>query len=278
MIMHTHIFFKNYIILATCLSFAAILSGCGQEDIYPSQIIATVDGIEITAHQLNSEIKYNLDHNIVKNVNETIEDLINRQLLVNQSLKLNTNRKPEVIQELEDEKARIYAKAYLNELRSKISLDENEIIDELKTQRPDIFLNHKTYKIETIKITNSVSLPLIDRIVFNLKTFNDVKQSLIDENLNLIVTTAEVPAEHMQDNFYKKYGNKLQTNQFLYSAIDNHPELCGIIEINDSVMAENLYNKLLFEKLTAEINSRIRTQEITRLRTISNIEYRQSVK
>ncbi|MDP8567743.1 hypothetical protein [Methylophilus aquaticus] len=276
--MHTQIFFKNYIILARCLSFAAILSGCSQEDIYPSQIIATVDGVEITAHQLNSEIKYNLDHNIVKNVNETIEDLINRQLLVNQSLKLNTNRKPEVIQELEDEKARIYAKVYLNELRSKVSLDDNEIIEEIKTQRPDIFLNHKTYKIETIKITNSVSLPLIDRIVFNLKTFNDVKQSLIDENLNFVVTTAEVPAEHMQDSFYRKYGNKLQTNQFLYSAIDNHPELCGIIEINDSVMTESLYTKLLFEKLTSEITSRIRTQEITRLRTISNIEYTQTVK
>lgn len=269
--MDTRIFFRNIVLLATML----LVISCHQEDAHPSQVIARVDGVEITAHQLNNESQYNLTNNINKKNNEIIEDLINRQLLVNQSIKVNINRRPEVVQAIENAKARIYANAYLEELLSKAPLDEKKIIEDIKSQHQDVFLSHKTYKVETIKISNALSLQLLDKIMFTLKTFDEIKQLLIDENLNHTITVTEIPAEDMQVDFYKKYDHKLQPNHFLFKANNSDVEILGIKEINDSPISEYKYKKLLSEKLHSEIHSITFNQEIRRLRSVSNIELAQ---
>ncbi|EEF26015.1 conserved hypothetical protein, partial [Ricinus communis] len=100
--------------VACIIVVALILGGCNKsQNVEDAQVLARVNGNDITIQQLHAELP-NASLTLDKQVGQQIlSRLIERQLLMQEAVKLNLDRTPEVMQALETSKAQIYAQAVI---------------------------------------------------------------------------------------------------------------------------------------------------------------------
>ncbi|MCC6473285.1 MAG: peptidyl-prolyl cis-trans isomerase, EpsD family [Burkholderiales bacterium] len=106
---------------AGCAGIAlAVLAGCGRDagTRSASQVLARVDGTEITVSQVNNELARlggNAEHSPAL-VRRILEGLVDQQLLVDQAVEARLDRDPQIVQALERTKRQVLADAYLERL------------------------------------------------------------------------------------------------------------------------------------------------------------------
>src|SRR5262245_57262956 len=111
------------------LVFAALLLapvlGCGEKDDakkttrVPTQVVARVNGDEITVHQINNVLarSQNIDPELAAQAKrEILERLIDQQLAKQKAIENGLDRSPNVMQALEAAKNEILARAYLEQV------------------------------------------------------------------------------------------------------------------------------------------------------------------
>lgn len=262
-------------IIICCLALTTLLSGCYESDVqHPSQVMATVDDKEITVHQLNellthSEIADNTAANITEN---TLNELIDLQLLANEAIKSKLNRSPDVVQALENAKLRLYADAYINKLVTEDRSDENTAISRLSSKHPDIFTNHLNYVVEETIVNQSLPLKSLELLFFRAKGYDEILKALEAPSIIVSKSMLSVPAENLNRGFSEKYQRPPEINDFSITQTASGLVIYGIInKIETPISTERratLQTQMLKEQKTAEI----RMHETARLRALANVK------
>src|SRR5205807_8952586 len=91
---------------------------CGKADVKkaPGQVVAKVNGDEISVHQINNAIARSNDiapDEAKQAAVQTLERIIDQELLVQKALKNKLDRDPKVMKAIEDAKRQILAQAYV---------------------------------------------------------------------------------------------------------------------------------------------------------------------
>lgn len=132
------------------------LSGCGNKsnDNKASQSLASVNGKEITVHQLNEELaRANIQPAQREEASKQILNaLIDRQLLEQAALKAKVDRDPNVMQAVERAKSQIVAQAYLQGKVANVTKPEKTEVETFYKQNSALFAERKLVEMEQLLI------------------------------------------------------------------------------------------------------------------------------
>lgn len=132
-----------------------LLVGCEQPSNKQSQILASVNGDEISVHQLTFAISQ-APIKVLGDADRSalIENLIERQLLVQQALAHKLDRQPEIMMSLEEARLQVLAAAYAQYVteQNPQTRDIDQAVAEYYSNHPALFGQRKIYKLREIAI------------------------------------------------------------------------------------------------------------------------------
>ena len=137
--------------LSLSLLTAVFLVSCANrsEDESDVQAVASVNGVEITVHQLNNEISHLMDEDggaQTQVEEEVLDRLVERKLLVQRARALDLERTPQVTLDVARARERILARTYVEQLMATVGepneLDARDYFD----ANPLLFSDRKQYR------------------------------------------------------------------------------------------------------------------------------------
>jgi len=148
-----------------CIAATLLMFGCSKpfEQSNPTQVVAKVNGNEISVHQINQALKNTPGLN-AQNMNiarkEVLEKLIDQQIAVEQAESEKLDRNPDVVIAIDSAKRQIIANAYVSQLiSSSVKINEADI-QKYYDENPALFSQRKVYFFEDMLIENKGDIKL----------------------------------------------------------------------------------------------------------------------
>lgn len=149
--------------LAAAIGLAG-LAGCGQKAAQPGQSLVKVGGAEVTVHQLNDEMR-RADVRDEAGKQKLLEQLVDRQLLVNEALRKELDRDPEVMRELERARAHVLSLAYLRRHAAPPAVVAEEEMTAFYHENEALFGGRRLFEIVDIVIAPKSLAGDLDRSI-----------------------------------------------------------------------------------------------------------------
>ncbi|HEY0905781.1 MAG TPA: EpsD family peptidyl-prolyl cis-trans isomerase [Methylophilus sp.] len=137
-----------------------VLAGCGKhEDAGKagSQVVAKVNGTEITVHQLNFALSKmgKLDEAHYKQASQTLlKQLVDMELFKQKAIEAKLDRNANVMQAMEATKNQILAQAYIQKIASKQAAPADFEINNFYHSNPELFSDRQIYVIQEFLVQN----------------------------------------------------------------------------------------------------------------------------
>jgi len=173
------------VMAATGVSLLA-LAGCGNSGKPPEgQVVATVDGKDVTIHELNAEIaqipKQGSDapRKLVESV--ALARVIERKMLVQEATKRKLDQNPQFLLARQRTDETLLVQALQTDIVQKVTAMPRENAQKFVAENPQVFGDRKVFTLDQIQFlrpANIDQLPLKDA-----KTMSDVEKILIDANI-----------------------------------------------------------------------------------------------
>jgi len=184
------------------LIVALALTACGNKEKKPGQVLASVDGAEITVSQLNEELQRAGVQPAQQEAarKQLLESIIDRQLLQNAASKDGTDRDPKVVQAIERAKALIVAQAYLQKRIGTIAKPTKEEITDYFNKHPEFFSNRKQFDMKELVISTAAMNDQLKSAMDSAKSLEEVANWLDAHSVKFARTqlsrsSADLPPE-----------------------------------------------------------------------------------
>lgn len=269
----------RFLNFALVISLIGLMTACGKKhgDENSSQSLVNVNGDEVTVHQVNSELRR---MNIQPDQQEVatrriVQSLVDRQILVQAALKDKLDRKPTVMQAIENAKAQILAEVYLQSRFSSLVKPTSAEIGDYRAQHPAFFANRKIFITDqAVFILGAANADQLKTIV-KLKTLKDLEQWLKAHNVKYQVTRISHAAETLPPQLLSKFG-QMSIGQMVFinsSDPNGRTEAVSLAEIKDAPISEKDSTKLIEEILIQQKRKLAIEAEMKRLHDEAKIEY-----
>lgn len=186
---------KTLLSLVVC---GILLAGCGDdgEKKAPSQVLAKVNGKEITVLQLNYLLAQQ-----PKADNETkqklLDSLIEQELMVQKAEELKLDRSPEVLQSVEFAKKQMLAQAAIQSLVGKRVEPSTTDVDKYYNEHPNLFANRQIYDVAVFLLKASDMTNAANVAIETSATSQQTQQILEKEGIKFKQTEAKRSAEQI---------------------------------------------------------------------------------
>lgn len=139
--------------VAASVALLGLLAACGSKNEASSgQALASVDGKEVTVHQLNAELGRGGASQATR---QLLDGLVARQLLVNAARKEKLDSNPSVLAAMERAKDLVLAQSYVQMKLGKPTPPTAQEVDEFYRRHPDWFAQRKQYDFSELVIANA---------------------------------------------------------------------------------------------------------------------------
>ena len=187
--------FKPTLVL---LLLASTISACGDKEKKDTQtskantqVVAKVNGDEISIHQINFQLGRLTQQNQAQ-LNEAqnkqaakqiLARLVDQQLLIQQAVESKLDRNPNVLQALEASKNEILAQAYLEELMSKAEKPSADKINAFYNENPELFEARRVFRLQELIVeVDQTKHAEISTAISGMKGINDIANWLKTKN------------------------------------------------------------------------------------------------
>lgn len=136
---------------AVCISLAA----CNKKDSAATQAVATVDGKEISVHQINgllSRAQGVNAENLPKVKLEILDSLIDQQLAINLAVSKKLDRSSDVVTAIENAKREIIASAAIKQISTGVSQPSDEEAKKYFAENPALFSERRLFSLQEIAL------------------------------------------------------------------------------------------------------------------------------
>jgi peptidyl-prolyl cis-trans isomerase C len=267
--------------LVLMIALIGLVAGCGKkssDDHKSSQSIVSVDGEEITVHQVNNELQR---ANVQAAQQEAasrqiVQGLVDRQILLQAARKEKLDRKPQVMQAIENAKMQIVEQAYLQERVSNVAKPTSAEIDEYRAQHQDIFANRKIYVTDEAVFTlQADSKNKLQEIAKSEKTLKDLEAWLKANQIKYALKRVAHAAETLPPQLLTQF-SKMAVGQMVFIGA-NGPNAqamaVSMAEIKEMPIAEKDSKPLIERILTEQKRKETAEAEMKRLREAAVIRY-----
>lgn len=192
--------FRTSVAITTLATLAAIslLSGCGGNDEKkaPSQVVARVNGKEITVHQLNLLLQG--QPNATDDVKQkALESLIDQEILVQKAEELKLDRDPNVLQIIEQTRRDVLARSALQRLGGAPGEVSDKEVDDYIAQHPEMFAERKIFKLARFVMDGAAFNDALRGQLDASKTSADTEQVLKAAGVRYALQETRVPTEQL---------------------------------------------------------------------------------
>lgn len=181
-----------------------VMAGCSKHDEAgkgSSQVVAKVNGSEITVHQLNFALSKmgKLDQSQVKAASEKVlQQMVDMELLKQKSVDEKLDRDPNVLQVLEATKQQVLAQAYMQKVASKQAIPSADEIRKFYDTHPELFSERNVYVIQEFALqTGPEHADEIEAGISAAKTPEEIGKWLQDNKYVFNVNASRKGAEQL---------------------------------------------------------------------------------
>lgn len=185
--------------VAAALVMALGMAGCGDKEkaSSPSQVLAKVNGKEITVLQLNYLLAQNqrLDKAQQQSKQKLLDDLIQQELLVQKAEELKLDRNPNVLQAVEFAKRQVLAQAVAGQVLGKVKDPADSEIKKFYDAHPLVFADRKFYNLSVFVIKADALNPAVGEQLNKSTNGDETTKILKAAGINYTATESKAPAE-----------------------------------------------------------------------------------
>lgn len=251
------------------------LAACGGDKAKKTgQALASVNGQEITALQLNEELQRAGVPAAQQEAasKQLLEALIDRQVIENVAVKEKIDRDPKVMQAIERAKALIISQAYMQKKLSGVARPTKAEVADYFNKHPELFSNRKQFDMRQLLIASKDMNDALKQVIDKSKSLEEVA-AWMDSNK---VGFARGQVSRTSTDLAPELGAKLQGMPKGQLFIINEGErsmLMTIVDVKDVPVTQAVAAPQIEQYL---INTRTKDaakQEMDRLRAAAKIEY-----
>jgi EpsD family peptidyl-prolyl cis-trans isomerase len=249
---------------------ALITSGCGQKDSPESQTLAIVNGDQITLHQLQAELKKAaLSSDDSEATKKLLASLVDRQLLVQEALKFNLDRSPEIVEAVESSKAQIYAQAYMSKKLTKLQDVSDDEVSSFISHHPEMFEHRRLFKTVDIIFANS-NLD-IKTMETKTTTLEALESELNAKSIMYDKSSGQFLTDRLPLSVLPKISH-LEKGDLLFAHNNNSVIVKSIEAITEIPVTKEAARSLARRILSQQAKQEFVQKEIVRLKELSTIK------
>ena len=251
---------------------ALYLAGCGKPDRDESQVLARVNGDEISVHQVNSARSQSPTKVLGESdLNALIEKMIDRQLAVQQALTLKLDRQPDVLMRLEEARLDILAAAYADHVNAMNPSPLDQDAAAFYAQYPGLFAERKVYRLREISIpADSPTLPEAQARLERKEDLEDVLAWLRQQAGSFTDQQALRPAEQLPVEVAERL-NRVKPGQTIAFRLPRALIIYHLQAAESAPLALKSAEPLIKDYLKKQHESNTFKKELQRLRAIADI-------
>lgn len=220
--MHKEKVMTTRTLLGAALVMALALTGCGDDKgaKSPSQVLARVNGNEITVLQLNYLLaqNQNLPKEQQRSKQALLDELIQQELLVQMATEKKLDRNPNVLQAMEFAKRQVLAQAAAGQEMATIKEPGETELKAFYQANPQLFAERQLYSLAAFLVKADALTPEVGAAL-NGSTNDEQTASILKEHgINFTSTRTSAPAEALPEAVTKQLtkmqiGDIVQVNE-----------------------------------------------------------------
>jgi EpsD family peptidyl-prolyl cis-trans isomerase len=204
---------KPSFITLLLLAASIVISGCGKKGTEgtskaDTQVVAKVNGDEISIHQVNFQLSQLGALNEEQGkaaAKQVVARLVDQQLLKQKAVEFKLDRDPKVLQAIEASKDQILAQAYLEQEMVKAAKPSAAEVDKFYSDHPELFQNRRVFKLQEIAIeVSKEKLPEIQQALEGKKKVNEFAEWLKSKNYKFSANANVRAAEELPSPLLQK--------------------------------------------------------------------------
>ena len=260
------------------IALVLALSSCGKADVKKGsgQIVAKVDGDEITVHQINNAIARGdaIPSDEAKQAAaQTLERLIDQELLVQKALKDKLDRDPQVMQAIEDAKRQILARAYIERAAAASSTQSPEEIRKFYQDNPALFERRRIYRMHELTVVAPPErLDALKAATAGAKGLQEVSAWLKSQKLAFEDAISNRPAEQVPLNILPRL-LEMREGQIAVIPTSRGASVVQLLQAQDASLSEQQATPIIERYLRSRKQLALAQAEVRRLREQAKIEY-----
>jgi EpsD family peptidyl-prolyl cis-trans isomerase len=266
---------RQFAVVAS-LSALALLSACGGEEKKATQVAAKVNKDEITVHQVNGalpRLNNPSEDQMKAATKQTLERLIDQQLLIQKAEEAKLDRDPQVMTAIENAKREILARAYLERVMGGADKPSAEAVKEFYDQHPELFTERRIYRMQEValQIKAEDQGPLREALP-GMKTMQDVVNFARTNNIPARAGTQVRAAEQLPMEFVSRI-YKMKDGEIVAVPSPNGMVIVQIVQSQSQPLDEKQAQPFIEQFLTNQARMKIAQEEVKKLRDAAKIDY-----
>lgn len=265
--------------LVLVTSFSLILAACGDkgsDQKASTQVVAKVNGDEISVHQVNLQLSRagKVTEEQSKEISKKIvSKLVDQQLLLQKAKESKLDRDPQILQVLEAAKAEMLAQAYLERVASKAQKPSSTEMDKFYSEHPELFSKRRVFRLQELVVnTTPEKFESIQTGIKDLKGINEVAAWLKDHSYAFNVNSNVKPAEQLSGNLLKIL-QPLEDGKFIVVNTGNGLNIVNLAASQEQPIARDKAEPIIQQYFLNKHKNELIKSELEALRSKASIEY-----
>jgi EpsD family peptidyl-prolyl cis-trans isomerase len=238
-----------------------------------TQLVAKVNGTEISVHQLRTASTTAGAAGSAASVAQALEKVIDRELLVQKALAAKLDRDPQVQQSIENARRQLLAQAYLERTASAGAGSTRDEVRAFYAENPALFAERRIYRLR--ELTLSAPAELIDVLRAQAAKARDLDELgpwLRARKANYSVDAVEQPAEQLPLSFLPRLA-AMKPGEIAVFATPLGASVIQLLHAEEAPLSETQAAPLIEQFLAARRRLETAAAEVKRLREVATIEY-----
>lgn len=264
--------------LLPCLLVSLLLlAGCNKENAgaKDTQVIAKVNGEEISVHQLNAAMP-NLQgltpEAVAKLRRDVLDKLIRQQLAYEQAKEKKLDRNPKVMLEVESAKKEIVARAYVDQLASALPKPTDDDVSKYYVDNPALFSNRHVYSLQELSLGNDPAVvDEIKRMIAAGRSIEEIGNWMKSKSIPFRAGVSVRPAEEISLETLPRIA-ELKEGQMTVVADDKGTSVVRVVASQAAPISAATAKDSIRAYLYNVSAKRSITQEMDKLRADAKIE------
>ena len=259
------------------VTMTLVLGGCGRSGQHPpSQVVARVDGHEITVSEVNAVLAGMppvAPAAVPALRKRVIRALVDQQLELDEARALKLDQTPAVLLQMELARRQVLANAYLRRVVDSVSAPSDEAVRRYYDAHPDLFANRKIYQLHELGAQGGGQLKnQIEAELSAGKSVDDIAASLKAKGVPIAVADQTLPAERISLDLLPELAS-LATGKSLVVAGGGTVRVLELVGAQSQPIDETHARPAIREALLNQARKAAIAQAIQRLAARAKIRY-----
>lgn len=261
--------------LLVTLSACGDKSDTGGKSETETQVVAKVNGDEITVHQLNFELSamgQAAGPGAEQRMRQVGEQIVNQQLLMQKAVETKLDRDPRIMQALERARRQVLAQAYLDKTVGNVTPPSKSEADAYYSQHPELFSKRRIYQLREIVMDKSIPFAELQAKVSSVKSSDELGQWLQAKKVEAKVANIVRPAEQLPFDMLAKV-SQMQNGEIAAFESPSNNVLLFLAGSQEQPISQEQAAPIIERFLVNKKRKDLAEAEVKRLRETAKIEW-----